>query len=627
MRPRSLGNDARGGRVQELPQLLVHVLLEGVQKGPLGETPEDVPVFEDRQLMQTGKECLRRKYLHRLRQFWSSEQSGKNKDAATNMLVVALLLYIFGAICWTSSVPRIYLPRHLGGRGLLSLERLHNRVVLATACYMTRSTDPLICFVREYEKAGKGAFLFKAAIRAAEGLSLAIDFTRRCQQSITEFAPAQLKTHIKAAEVEFVLTLHKNKPMHGIFYKHLEEHGLSQQLTFSFLGSSGLKSETEGFIMAYQDGVFNTLVYRSRVMGQHNAALLVLYYHLRHPYGIAESPVLPYAPGALESVVENERYRIYWNYSFPTIELVQANKPDIVLLDHQQKTMFVIDFSASAEVNIVSMEEEKRTKYQELLGRLLRLWPDYAVSLLVIASAKEQKDTLMHLSKIARRGYLSQGVGAVKCFFPNPEAAESFLTHGLSNLGEITYVRWQDLLPSEMGPQLYSELVKMCKCYNPESKLILYVCVCVISETPAAGAVKWERQLVSRCAKMRLSKEEQSYESLETLILTSSPLMGDTFTVRELRTRCVDNLQGHLRIKGVSLKKQHPEIHRQLTAYVEDATVQLPTMTVFPKDSFTGKSFMCVIMLEVNQKSVREVEGTRGSVRTIDVMRDVFGSV
>nr|CAH7756641.1 unnamed protein product [Callosobruchus chinensis] len=150
-------------------------------------------------------------------------------------------------------------------------------------------------------------------------LSLTIDFTRRCQQSITELAPAQLKTHIKAAEVEFLLRLHKDKPMHGIFYKHLEEHGLSQQLTFSFLRSSGLKSETEGFIMACQDGVFNTLVYRSRVMGvnvpdarcracrqapetlmhllsacrtyagtayvhRHNAALRVLYYHSRHSY-------------------------------------------------------------------------------------------------------------------------------------------------------------------------------------------------------------------------------------------------------------------------------------------------------------------------------------------------------
>nr|CAH7753439.1 unnamed protein product [Callosobruchus chinensis] len=172
----------------------------------------------------------------------------------------------------------------------------------------------------QHEKAGKGAFLFKAAIRGAEELSLTIDFTWRCQQSITELAPAQLKTHIKAAEVEFLLNLHKDKPMHGIFYKHLEEHGLSQQLTFSFLRSSGLKSETEGFIMACQDR--------------------------RH--GLHETPVLPYAPGDIESVVENERCRIYWNYSFPTLELVQANKPDIVLLDHQQKTMFITDCATSS---------------------------------------------------------------------------------------------------------------------------------------------------------------------------------------------------------------------------------------------------------------------------------------
>nr|CAH7747650.1 unnamed protein product [Callosobruchus chinensis] len=188
----------------------------------------------------------------------------------------------------------------------------------------------------------------QAAITAAEELSLAIDFTRRCQQSITELAPAQLKTHIKAAEVEFLLKLHKDKPMHGIFYKHLEEHGLSQQ-------SSGLKSETEGFIMACKDGVFNTLVYRSRVMGvnvpdarcracrQAPETLMHLLSACKTYAGTAyvhrhndETPVLTYAPGDIESVVENERCRIYWNYSFPTLELVQATKPDIVLLDHQR---------------------------------------------------------------------------------------------------------------------------------------------------------------------------------------------------------------------------------------------------------------------------------------------------
>nr|CAH7760149.1 unnamed protein product [Callosobruchus chinensis] len=273
------------------------------------------------------------------------------------------------------SVLRICLPRHLGGRGLLSLERLHNRVVLTTACYVMRGTDPLNCFVREHEKADKGAFPFKSTIRVAEELSLAIDFTRRCQQSITELAPTQLKTHIKAADVEFLLKPHKDKPIQGIFYKYLEEHGLSQQLTFSFLRSSGLKSETE----EPADRRHRCKTYAATAyVHRHNAALRVLYYHLRHSYGIDETPVLPYAPGDIESVIENERCRIYWNYSFSTLELVQANKPDIVLLDHQQNTMFVIQFSASAKVNVVSKEEKKRTKYQELLGRLRRLWPDYA---------------------------------------------------------------------------------------------------------------------------------------------------------------------------------------------------------------------------------------------------------
>nr|CAH7726246.1 unnamed protein product [Callosobruchus chinensis] len=185
-----------------------------------------------------------------------------------------------------------------------------------------------------------------------------------------------LAIRMPAAEVEFLLKLHKDKPMHGIFYKHLEEYGLSQQLTFSFLRSSGLKSGVMGV---------NVPDARCRACRQAPETLM----HLLSAWDI-------------ESVVENERCRIYWNYSFPTLELVQANKPDIVLLDHQQKTIFVIEFSAPAEVNIVSKEEEKRTKYQELLGQLRRLWPDYAVSLLVmvIGSLGGMRNTLLSALRV-----------------------------------------------------------------------------------------------------------------------------------------------------------------------------------------------------------------------------------
>ena len=94
--------------------------------------------------------------------------------------------------------------------------------------------------------------------------------------------------------------------------------------------------------------------------------------------------MLPYAPGDIESVVGNEKCLIYWNYSFPTVRQIQANKPDIVLLDHQLKTMYVIEFSAPAENNIVLKEEEKRTKYRDLLFELRRLYPDHTVKIVVL---------------------------------------------------------------------------------------------------------------------------------------------------------------------------------------------------------------------------------------------------
>ena len=402
------------------------------------------------------KESLRSRYQRLLRQIWSSELSGKNKIAATNMLAVPILLYSFGVVRWTvdelrkldtgtrkmmrvkhslhpnSSVPRLYFPRQQGGRGLLSLESLHGRVVLDMACGVLGSSDPLLQLVNDHERTGVGAFLFKAAQRAADELDLVFDFRRANPNSITRLTPVQLKATVLSAEANKFLQLHRDKSMHGVFFKNIERLGLSTRLTFSFLRSAGLKSETEGFIFACQDGVFNTLVYRSRIIGvevpdtrcracrtapetlmhllsacrayagsaytqRHNAALRVLYFHLRHSYGIDQAPVPPYASGNIESVVQNEKCRIYWDYSFCTVGPITANRPDIVLFDKLTKSLFVIEFSAPAEGNITAKEEEKRIKYQELLFKLRRLYPNYSVALkvLVIGVLGGAKDTLL----------------------------------------------------------------------------------------------------------------------------------------------------------------------------------------------------------------------------------------
>ncbi|KAJ8918174.1 hypothetical protein NQ315_014040 [Exocentrus adspersus] len=192
------------------------------------------------------------------------------------MLAVPVLLYSFGVLKWTreqlreldvstrkvmhmhrsihprSSVPRIYLPRDQGGRGLLNLESMHGRLVLGIFCKILKSTDPLLQLLRDHERTNIGAFLFRAAERLGLSQFSNVEDTRcrACRQQ-----PETLMHILSAC------------PVHAI----------------------------AGYIH------------------RHNAALKVLYYHLRHAYGIDEIAVQPHGENDIEVVVVNERCRIYCN--------------------------------------------------------------------------------------------------------------------------------------------------------------------------------------------------------------------------------------------------------------------------------------------------------------------------
>lgn len=198
-------------------------------------------------------------------------------------------------------------------------------------------------------------------------------------------------------------------------------------------------------------------------------------------------------------------------------------------------------------------------------------------------------------------------------------------------------MRWPDLQPAEMGTDLYTELMKLCKTYNPDTRLVLYVAVCVLSEVPTSGAVKWERQLVSRCCKVRLEKSllpspappplpprqsdgadiTREMGDPDTLILTSLPGTGDMPPERA-REVCVSNVQRELRQRGVSLRKQFPEVYRKLVAYAESANERFPPTTIYPRDA-AGRSFMCIIMPDADPEKLELVPKDSGRVTTVDV--------
>ncbi|XP_041973649.1 nascent polypeptide-associated complex subunit alpha, muscle-specific form [Aricia agestis] len=247
----------------------------------------------------------------------------------------------------------------------------------------------------------------------------------------------------------------------------------------------------------------------------------------------------------------------------------------------------------------------------------------------IISAAKEDADSLHQISTIAHKGYLAQGRGVVKIYFTSPEAAEKFTMHGYQYLSEPEFVKWTALQPNEMGVELYTEVVKLCKAYNPESRVILYVAVCIISEVPTKGAVKWERQMVSRCAKLRLSKtvtaaiHEQnrkrcrrdskgSIEDRETLILTSKLISAgekNAATAHKFREICFRNIINELENRGVVLKKHFPEVYSRLGAYVDGTSDKFIPMTIYPRDATSGKSFVCVIMPDSDLDSASPVDG------------------
>lgn len=253
----------------------------------------------------------------------------------------------------------------------------------------------------------------------------------------------------------------------------------------------------------------------------------------------------------------------------------------------------------------------------------------------VLSACKDDPDTLKHLSLLSRRGFLAHGRGVVRLLFRSPENAEMFIKQGFQFLGEVSYVRWPDLLPSEMGPELYSELLRMSTEYKPDGKMLIYVAICVVSETPGSSTapVKWERQLVSRCAKLKLCRTITTDKSLFTsnyagqnvkhefstdvLILTFN--VADKFTQKS-REVVLTNITDTLQAKGINLRKHFPEVHQRLSSYVEGLASFLP-VTIHPRDNITGRPFVCIIFPQTDSEKIKlpPKQETGDRVHTIDV--------
>ena len=73
-------------------------------------------------------------------------------------------------------------------------------------------------------------------------------------------------------------------------------------------------------------------------------------------------------------VVENKRHKPLWDLSIQTDRVIEHRRPDIVIVDWEEKECLIIDVAIPADQNIADKEWEKISKYSELKLEVMRLW-------------------------------------------------------------------------------------------------------------------------------------------------------------------------------------------------------------------------------------------------------------
>ena len=64
----------------------------------------------------------------------------------------------------------------------------------------------------------------------------------------------------------------------------------------------------------------------------------------------------------------------FYGISLSIQTTIQANKPDITIKDHKEKTCKLIDFTFPVDINIFAKEFEKLSKYSDLQIEVERMW-------------------------------------------------------------------------------------------------------------------------------------------------------------------------------------------------------------------------------------------------------------
>jgi hypothetical protein len=208
----------------------------------------------------------------------------------------------------------------------------------------------------------------------------------------------------------------KQKSLNGRYFKELEQPEINIQASHAWLKKSNIHLETEGFIFAIQDRVINTRNYKKHICGlqsiidkcricgtegetiehiissctvlaqsaykkRHDIFAKIIHMNLAVKFNLLKNtqPHYSYTP---ESCLENDNYKLYFDRTILTDIHIKHNRPDIIILNKQQKQAYLLDIAVPNSHNITQTYNTKINKYLELSVAMRNLWCLEKISIL-----------------------------------------------------------------------------------------------------------------------------------------------------------------------------------------------------------------------------------------------------
>ena len=346
---------------------------------------------------QEMKKIVITEYKRRLRLVLRSKLNGKNKIKAINTWAVALLRYGAGIINWKveelksldrttrktltmygalhpkSDVDRLYVKRKEGGRGLINIEGCVKSEENNLGLYVRDSEEDLL----------KGVKI--VGIIETENIMEKEEFKSNLQRT------TKMKWH--------------GKKMYGQFSREMKEE-IDKGLTWKWVIQSDLKVQTEALIFAAQEQALRTnyikhnidktaesplcrmcrekgetvqhlicecskLAQREYKRRHDNIAKLIHWKLCGEHKFVRKEKWYEHCP---EGVVENEQIKLIWDMNIQCDNVIEARRPDLILIRKEEKTCIIIDVAVPGDSRVNEKEIEKIEKYQDLKRELIRIW-------------------------------------------------------------------------------------------------------------------------------------------------------------------------------------------------------------------------------------------------------------